>query len=78
MSDDAEPGAEAGADGGPESLEEVERRLAEIQSQKRGRIRWGIGRHTAELAIGALGIDRKITSKRNGKQRRRKRNKRLL
>jgi hypothetical protein len=74
MSDDAETGAAQP----PENLEEVQRRLAEIQSRKRGRVRWGIGRHTAELAIGALGVDRKISSKKNGKQRRRKRTKRLL
>ncbi|HEX4681655.1 MAG TPA: hypothetical protein VH277_03040 [Gemmatimonadaceae bacterium] len=76
MSDDAEPGAALGA--APENLNEVQRRLAEIQSRKRGRIRWAIGRHTAELAIGALDVDRKIASTKNGKQRRRKRNKRLL
>jgi hypothetical protein len=62
----------------PENLEEVERRLSEIQQRKRSRIRWSIGKHTAELAIEALGVQRKIASKRHGKQRRRKRNKRLL
>jgi hypothetical protein len=74
MSDDASPVVSPG----PDNVEEVQRRLAEIQRRKRGRIRWSIGRHTAELAIEALGVDRQITSKRNGKQRRRKRHKRLL
>lgn len=63
---------------GSDNLEEVERRVAEIQHRKRGRVRWSVGHHTAELALEALGVDRKIASKRPGKQRRRKRNKRLL
>ena len=61
----------------PEDLEEVRRRLQEIQSRKRGRIRWNVGRHTAELAIGALDQPAK-SSRPTGKQRRRKRRKRLL
>ena len=70
--------ADSGGGPGPDDLQEVQRRLAEIQQRKRGRIRWNIGRHTAELAIEALGVDRAIASRRNGKQRRRKRHKRLL
>ena len=71
---------DAGAAGfsGPDDLEEVQRRLAEIRQRKRGRIRWGIGRHTAEIALDALGVERAITSRKHGKQRRRKRHKRLL
>jgi hypothetical protein len=61
-----------------EDLEQVEQRLAEIRNRKRGRIRWAIGRHTAEVAIGALAADHKTASRKNGKSRRRKRNKRLL
>ena len=58
-------------------LEEVQRRLADIQRRKRGRIQWRIGKHTAEMAIGA--IDRPPKSERkNGKPRRRQRKKRLL
>ena len=58
-------------------LEEVQRRLADIQRSKRGRIRWHMGKHTAEMAIDA--IERRSRSDRkNGKQRRRKRRKRLL
>ena len=61
----------------PEDLAEVQRRLQEIQHRKRGRIRWKIGKHTAEMAIVALEQPAK-SSRRNGKQRRRKRWKRLL
>ena len=61
----------------PEDLEEVQRRLQEIQSRKRGRIRWNVGRHTAELAIGALDRPQKSSAP-SGKPRRRKRRKRLL
>ena len=61
----------------PADLEEVQRRLNEIQRRKRGRIRWHIGKHTAELAIIALEQPPK-SSRRSGKQRRRKRWKRLL
>lgn len=63
---------------GPKNLEAVQRRLEAIQAEKRGRIRWNVGRHTAELALEALGVDRKIVTKRHGKQRRKKRKKRLL
>jgi hypothetical protein len=61
----------------PEHLDEVERRLKEIQRRKRGRIRWNIGRHTAEMAIVALETAPK-SPPRSGKSRRRKRWKRLL
>ena len=57
-------------------LDEVRRRVEEIQRRKRGRIQWRIGRHTAELAIEAIEPPRK--SPRRGKSRRRKRTKRLL
>jgi hypothetical protein len=61
----------------PENLEEVQNKLREIQSRKRGRIRWNISKHTAELAIGALAVEPKEEPRR-GKSRRRKRKKRLL
>lgn len=61
---------------GSDDLDEVKRRVEEIQRHKRGRIQWGIGRHTAELAIEAIEASPKPP--RNGKQRRRKRKKRLL
>ena len=60
-----------------DDLEEVRRRLAEIQGRKRGRIRWRIGKHTAELAIDAIQRSGR-SDRKNGKQRRRKRRKRLL
>ena len=63
-----------------EDLEEVQRRLQEIQNRKRGGIRWNVGTHTAELAIGAIGaVDSTAKPTRpKGKHRRRKRTKRLL
>lgn len=61
---------------GSDNLEEVQRRLSEIQSRKRGRIRWSISRHTAEMAIDAI-VPPKAPA-RSGKARRRKRKKRLL
>jgi hypothetical protein len=60
----------------PADLQEVQRRLDEIQRRKRGRIRWSIGKHTAEMAIEAL--ESAPRSARSGKSRRRKRKKRLL
>lgn len=61
----------------PGDLEEVQRRLNEIQHRKRGRIRWQIGKHTAEMAIDAFESPSR-TCRSGGKQRRRKRWKRLL
>jgi hypothetical protein len=62
-----------------ESEEAVERGLEQIQRTHRGRIRWGIGKQTAELALRAL--DDSPTNRRHrrsAKSRRRKRHKRLL
>jgi hypothetical protein len=64
-------------------VEDVRRRLEEIQSRKRGGIRWDISQHTAELAIGAIEAIEAVRAgprqtRRSGKSRRRKRNKRLL
>jgi hypothetical protein len=61
----------------PGDLEEVQRRLQEIQRGKRGRVRWQVGKHTAEMAIDAISGDRKRPRKK-GKSRRRQRRKRLL
>jgi hypothetical protein len=66
----------------PRDLEEVQRRLAEIQRRKRGAIRWKISRETAEHAIEAIegrnpAADRPPQTGKS-KQRRRKRRKRLL
>lgn len=60
----------------PADLAAVKARLEEIQTRKRGRIRWSISRHTAELALGALADE--PSRGRSGKSRRRKRYKRLL
>jgi len=60
-----------------DDLEEVQRRLADIQRRKRGRIRWHVGKHTAEMAIDAIQRSSR-SDRKNGKQRRRKRRKRLL
>jgi hypothetical protein len=57
-------------------LAEVQRRLEEIQSRKRNRIRWNMSTHTAEIAIEAIAPS--SSKPRPAKQRRRKRHKRLL
>jgi hypothetical protein len=64
-----------------QDVDEVRRRLEEIQRRKRGGIRWHVSKHTAEMAIGAVlapaaGAPR--PPQRSGKARRRKRRKRLL
>jgi hypothetical protein len=64
----------------PLGLDQVQRRLQEIHARKRGGMRWNISKHTAEMAIGALGPESvpARTTPHSGKQRRRKRKKRLL
>jgi len=63
----------------PRDVEEVQRRLEEIQRRKRGGIRWQLSRHTAELAIEAIeSAAPEPPPHGNGKPRRRKRRKRLL
>jgi hypothetical protein len=55
---------------------EMKARIREIQDRRRDRIRWSIGKHTAEMAIAAL---REPGAYRpSGKRRCRKRKKRLL
>lgn len=50
-----------------------------VQSKHRGRIRWSVGRHTAELALRALEPSpRQSRRSRSSKSRRRKRHKRML
>jgi hypothetical protein len=59
------------------STAEVKAVVEDVQRAHRGRVRWGIGKHTAELALRAL--DRRAPRKpRSSKVRRRKRYKRLL
>ncbi|HSQ32928.1 MAG TPA: hypothetical protein VLN49_23890 [Gemmatimonadaceae bacterium] len=61
----------------PADLAAVKERLEEIQRRKRGRVRWSISKHTAELALGALAPKHERQG-RCSKSRRRKRHKRLL
>jgi len=51
-------------------------RIVALQERLRGRIRWHISKHTAELAIAALAAPKAYRP--SGKCRRRKRMKRLL
>ena len=71
---------EASMSDAPKDLEEVQRRLGEIQSRKRDETRWTISRHTAEMAMEAITEPQPPSSaaKSNGKSRRRKRRKRML
>lgn len=55
---------------------EMAARLRDISERRRDRIRWSIGKHTAEMAIAALAAARPYRP--SGKNRRRKRTKRLL
>lgn len=55
---------------------EMKARIAEIQDRRRDRIRWSIGKHTAEMAISALAGAREYRP--SSKRRARKRKKRLL
>ena len=57
-------------------MEVMQRRILDIQERRRGRIRWQLGKHTAEVAIAAMMSAEPY--RRSGKARRRKRNKRLL
>ena len=59
-----------------DEMQAMKGRILDIQERRRGRIRWQMGKHTAELAIAALADARKY--RRSGKCRRRKRSKRLL
>lgn len=49
-----------------------------VQHKHRGRIRWSVGRHTAELALRALDPLPSAPRRPSSKTRRRKRHKRLL
>jgi hypothetical protein len=55
---------------------EMKARIREIQDRRRDRIRWSIGKHTAEMAIAALAEPHVYRP--SGKRRSRKRAKRLL
>jgi hypothetical protein len=61
------------------STAEVKAVVENVQRRHRGRIRWGIGKHTAELALKALDESRPpLRRPSSSKSRRRKRHKRLL
>ena len=61
------------------STAEVAAVVQNVQRRHRGRIQWGIGRHTAELALRALDESRPVLRRpSSSKARRRKRHKRLL
>jgi hypothetical protein len=61
------------------STAEVKAVVQDVQRRHRGRIKWGIGRHTAELALRALKAPRAVLRRpSSSKSRRRKRHKRLL
>jgi hypothetical protein len=70
-------GEDASMSDSPGNLAEVQRRLKEIQSRRRSRIRWNMSTHTAELAISAI-VPPQNKPPKSAKQRRRKRHKRLL
>ena len=57
----------------------VAKRLRDIQRGKRGDVRWGMSRHTAERAIEAIRLEEdRPPYHPSAKSRRRKRGKRLL
>lgn len=60
------------------STDEIKARLDEIRQSKRGRVRWRISHHTAELAIQAIAGHARVMYRPGSKSRRRKRHKRLL
>jgi hypothetical protein len=61
------------------STAEVKAVVQNVQRRHRGRIQWGIGKHTAELALKALDEARPLLRRpSSSKSRRRKRHKRLL
>lgn len=58
---------------------EVAAVVRDVQRTHRGRIHWSVGRHTAELALRALGSSRRLSPRPSSpKSRRRKRYKRML
>lgn len=57
---------------------EVQARLDAIRNEKRGRIKWWVSHHTAEIAIRAIEGHIRVSYRPGAKSRRRKRHKRLL
>ena len=62
----------------PGQTGEFQARLNQIRQEKRGRIKWSITHHTAEIAIRAIAGHVSISYRPGSKSRRRKRHKRLL
>lgn len=62
----------------PGQTGEFQARLNQIRAEKRGRIRWNISHHTAEIAIRAIAGSVRVSYRPGSKSRRRKRHKRLL
>ena len=58
--------------------DEIRARLDAIRNEKRGRIRWKLSHHTAEVAIHAISGHVSFSYRPGTKSRRRKRHKRLL
>ena len=57
---------------------EVQARLDAIRNEKRGRIKWRVSHHTAEIAIRAIEGHVSVSYRPGAKSRRRKKHKRLL
>lgn len=62
----------------PGTTSEIRARLDAIRAEKRGRVRWQISHHTAEIAIAAIAGHTRVMYRPGSKSRRRKRHKRLL
>lgn len=58
--------------------DEIRARLEAIRAEKRGRIRWKLSHHTAEMAIHAIEGHVSVSYRPGTKSRRRKKRKRLL
>jgi hypothetical protein len=58
--------------------DEIKARLEAIRNEKRGRMRWRLSHHTAEIAIQAIAGHVTISYRPGSKSRRRKKHKRLL
>jgi len=79
MATDRDDGPNESDDAPMATTAEVAAVVQGVQSKHRGRIRWSLGRHTAELALRALeSPPRPPRRPPSSKSRRRKRHKRLL
>jgi hypothetical protein len=60
------------------STDEIRAQIEAIREQRRGKVRWNLSSHTAEIAIRALQGHVRVSYRPGSKSRRRKRHKRLL